>query len=137
MSFRAGPIPTSHFWRVSTVQDWQRYSIQNSIGNKRYWPESLNAGDQANSPGKKLFDITDQTRKWKFDTQQKIREASFIQDDLLDDWKSLSTIFMTGNEPRIWTTERFATFRRLVDERRYRMYKHLYETLDFQDLTGH
>ncbi len=43
---------------------------------------------------------------------------------------------MFENDRRIWTQERFSTFKQLMDERRYRTYRHLYETLQFQDLAA-
>jgi len=137
MSFRAGPIPESRFWKVEKIDSWWRHQVLNRSGNKRYWPDSLNRINKDVSPQNKYINsITDNPikdhqelyRNCGLEKVSDILEASAIDEDLAEKWVSLSTI-----TPRVWTTERFLDFRWLVDERRIRMYSHLYETLRFSE----
>jgi hypothetical protein len=134
MFFRAGRTPVTHFWRVENIENRKRYNPQNSTGNKRYWPEALNAGDRDKPPAEKLFKVNSVTERYSLDTIGKIHEASFIQADLLEAWSSLSESLKVEKDHRIWTSERFSVFKQLVDERRYQIYQHFYETLQLDAL---
>lgn len=134
MVFRAGPTPTSHFWRVPNVESYWRYQVINRAGNKRYWPDSLNRAYHDISPTQKyihpsLDTQTDELHQ-KFDlhTVQDVLAASAIDEDLVEDWQAVSE-----GASRVWNTERFARFRKVVNQRRIRIYNQQFEAMKWSE----
>lgn len=134
MVFKAGPIPASHFWRVPNVESYLRYQVINRAGNKRYWPDSLNRAYHDMSPTKKYIrsgldtPTDDLHQKFDMPTVREVLQASAIDDDLVEDWQAIST-----GDARVWNTERFSRFKKVVNQRRYRMYKRLFEALNWSE----
>ena len=137
MSFRAGPIPESWFWKVENIPSWWRHQILNRSGNKRYWPDSLNRIYKDVAPETKYINmdlecpVDDEYNLHHLCglfTVRDVLEASAIDIDLAEKWVTLS-----ADRPREWTAHRFLDFNDTVNLRRYRMYKQLYELLQFSE----
>lgn len=137
MSFRAGPIPESRFWKVENIPSWWRHQILNRSGNKRYWPDSLNRIYKDVAPETKYINmdlecpVDDEYNLHHLCglfTVRDVLEASAIDIDLAEKWVTLS-----ADRPREWTAHRFLDFNDTVNLRRYRMYKQLYELLQFSE----
>ncbi|MHB0923977.1 MAG: GmrSD restriction endonuclease domain-containing protein [Bellilinea sp.] len=141
MSFRAGPIPESRFWKIKKIPSWWRHEILNRSGNKRYWPDSLNRIYKDASPETKYinldldYPVNDEYNLHNLCglfTVRDVLKASAIDEDLAEKWAALST-----KNSREWTTQRFLDFNDVVNQRRDRLYKHLYKMLQFTKWENH
>lgn len=132
MIFKAGPLRESVFWKVPKVPSYQRYQVSNRTGNFRYWPDSLNRRYHDSPPNvkfihRKIADAADsQHNYFHMATIEDILKASAIDLEDAKEWEALCE----GNL-KLWTAERFASFKHLVYKRRYRMYKHMFEALQW------
>jgi len=102
------------------------------VGNKRFWPSSLNRSDGDNSPGYKLANIMapeNITSIYGIYQQDEILQASFMRSDDFKHWHALSR-----PDNRHWDTERFISFKHLADMRRVGMYTTLSSALRLIEL---
>jgi hypothetical protein len=123
----------AHFWRVSTLAENQRFAVLQSVGNKRYWPDSLNRADQDKRElGRKLAEPPDHSNlqaAYGLGSPQDVQKACFVGAAEAAEWKVLDR-----TDSRIWDDERFFAFKMLVDDRRVRMYEHLYRELKLDEV---
>ena len=135
----SGPVGINKFWKVESVGPEGRYPVMNSPGNYRYWPSSLNREYQDNHPSRKYIHSEvstklDENHKKRFmSTTGDVLEASFIDNELLKMIQKIEDM-KNGMDHRIWTTEQYRLFKRLVDKRCYKMYQNLYETMKLYEL---
>jgi len=137
MSFRAGPIAVSHFWRVEKIDYLMRHRVLNWSGNKRYWPDVLNRMYQDVAPHKKFIGSNlelpmDETHQsYGLFTVKDVLAATAMDENQAEMWAALAC--PNTNEQRIWTTQRFLDFTRAVNHRRAWMYRQLYDSLQFSE----
>jgi hypothetical protein len=137
MSFRAGPIASTHFWRVENFDHWNRHRVLNWSGNKRYWPDVLNRIYQDVAPHKKFIGSNlelpmDETHQYYgLFTGKDVLAATAMDESLAEMWLALAR--PNTNEQRIWTTQRFLDFARAVNQRRSWMYRQIYDILQFSE----
>jgi hypothetical protein len=134
MVFRAGPLPETVFWKVRGVPSYLRYHVLQRTGNHRYWPGSLNRAYHDSPPNVKFIhcnfdEATDKDHaRVGLMTVNDVLDASAIELNDAKQWEELCE----GN-PKIWTGDRFDSFKYLVTRRRYRMYKELFEALQWEE----
>ena len=134
--FRSGKLGAAALWKVAGIDVWYRSLVLNSIGNKRYWPEALNRSNKDNPPVNKFIHpevdhrTDDAHTRFGLETVGKITQASMIDDEEINGWGEISQC----KDHRVWTTQRFSTFKKIVDKRRIAMYTSLYATLGLQRL---
>jgi len=134
--FRAGKYGINSFWKVADVPYWHRHQVMNSVGNKRYWPESLNCSNKDVPPEQKyivsnLDLVTDKYHQQNgFFSAAEILAASAIPLEDAYQWANLSN----PEDTRVWTTNRYIQFKQVVDQRRIRMYAELYQCLHLEQL---
>lgn len=133
MYFRQGRTSASHFWRVEGIPNNYRGTVIHYHGNRRYWPGSLNRSYRDRALASKYIQggSPDQaTDTWhqehELPTVGAVLAASFIPAERAADWAALAE----PGQPNIWTTERFMRFKQLTDERRWRIYQHVFQTLN-------
>jgi hypothetical protein len=78
---------------------------------------------------------SDEVKQWEslheragLRTVQDVLDASAISNDEVKQWESLSE-----EDPRVWTTKRFACFKQLVDLRRFRLYRIMFEAMQWDE----
>jgi len=137
MNFRGLSGGLGAAWKVG-IEDWYRDRVLDSIGNKRFWPRSLNREYRDRAPKNKYIsnkfheDTNDFHRKYfKLTTVQDVLDASFIQIDQAEKWMELDS-----SSNKLWDENRFQNFKQVVEERRCRMYERLYRALEFDEYTG-
>lgn len=136
----SGPTGNLYFWNLNkdSVGVEGRYPVLNSPGNFRFWPASLNRQYQDINPTRKYIqkdlelELDENHKKRGVITVDDILQASFIDPDLIDMIEELER-FINGDN-RIWTLHRYNTFKKLVDERCYRMYMNLHTTLKLGEI---
>jgi hypothetical protein len=134
MVFRAGPLSETVFWKVRKVSSYWRFAVLRRTGNYRYWPDSLNRAYRDKSPKEKYIQnqVADQIdavhSQFGLQTVKDILDASGIDLEDAKQWDELCV-----ENPKIWNDERFASFKRLVYKRRYKMYKKLFEAMQWDE----
>jgi hypothetical protein len=132
MYFR-GQVETN-CWKVKGVQSYLRFEVLNRTGNYRYWPDTLNRAYQDMPPNGKYIcrqmdEETDSDhKKYGLMTVRDVLAASFINPEDAKQWEDLCT-----ENPKFWNGKRFASFKELVTKRRYRMYKEMFEALQWNE----
>lgn len=138
-------VPAAHInmrgrgWHVSSQFEAWREGLSNSVGNFRYWPKGENRADGEANPGKKHLlgdaiaelpdDATLRRPPYGMRTYAEVRAASYIPEDLREDWAGAST-GTSGNYD--WKDEkRILAWRRAVMKRRTAMYREVFTVLDF------
>lgn len=140
MNFR-GPTPSAYFWRVTELKNesYLRHLVMNSLGNFRFWPDSLNRAYKDKPPREKYitsnlnFLIDEELHKHRrLGVVRDVIQHSFIDEDLLTLIEELQNHTIKSDH-RIWDNERFHIFKVMVDQRRYLMYKNLFDTIQWDD----
>lgn len=116
-----------------TFHDW-RGALQNSIGNKRFWPRGLNRSDQDRPPSRKYLTEHSNTRlpedaphlEFDMETVGEVKDASALLNPA--DWRGLP------EHKRQWlgTLAMTRRFRKAVERRRYLLYKQMYDTVGWE-----
>jgi hypothetical protein len=136
----SGPVGNREFWKVENVNTDGRSPVLNSPGNFRFWPSTLNRIYQDIKPSSKhirtedniYLDVEHNSRC--LNTVRDVLDASFIDIEELDMINKIENMKTKNNDHRYWTTEKYELFKQFVDQRCYRMYKILYETVKFNEL---
>ena len=132
----AGRTGAGSFWKADRDIYNQRYVVMNSSGNKRFWPDSLNRSYRDSPPHLKyvngnLEQLTDGPHTaLGLGTVADILAASALDEDLAQDWSDLGCT----NDNRVWTADRFANFKLMVDKRRIRLYRQMFDDLHLLDI---
>ncbi len=138
-------VPAAHInmrgrgWHVSSQFEAWREGLSNSVGNFRYWPKGENRADGEANPGKKHLlgdaiaelpdDATLRRPPYGMRTYAEVRAASYIPEDLREDWAGAST--GTGGNYDWKDEKRILAWRRAVMKRRTAMYREVFTVLDF------
>lgn len=138
-------VPAAHInmrgrgWHVSSQFEAWREGLSNSVGNFRYWPKGENRADGEANPGKKHLlgdaiaelpdDATLRRPPYGLRTYAEVRAASYIPEDIRDDWAGAST--GTGGNYDWKDEKRILAWRRAVMKRRTAMYREVFTVLDF------